>query len=283
MNYYQHHIGDYRRDTAHLSLLEHGVYRQLLDWYYLSEEPIPEQTEVVIRRLSARTDDEKKAVQTVLDEFFFRDNGYHHKRCDAEISAYRAKADRARKNGKLGGRPRITEVVNSGITTGNQEQTQAKANHKPLTKNHKPRTINQEPRTDTPLVLTTDSKPETELELDSERGRANARRAHRLPPDFVMPPEWIDDALAIRSDWTSAKAAEVFAAFRDHWTSKPGKDGTKLDWRATWRNWCRRERGTFRGGDPPKLFEERRRELMDANIAEFLGESGVIEGEAEHG
>ncbi len=54
MNFYKHHIGDYRRDTAHLSLLEHGVYRQLMDTYYLSEEPIPNETELVMRRLSAK-------------------------------------------------------------------------------------------------------------------------------------------------------------------------------------------------------------------------------------
>ena len=28
-------------------------------------------------------------------------------------------------------------------------------------------------------------------------------------------------------------------AFRDYWISKPGRDGKKLDWRATFRNWLR--------------------------------------------
>jgi uncharacterized protein YdaU (DUF1376 family) len=40
MHHYQHHIGDYRRDTMHLTLLEHGVYRQLIDLYYLQEKPL---------------------------------------------------------------------------------------------------------------------------------------------------------------------------------------------------------------------------------------------------
>jgi hypothetical protein len=31
MKFYQRHLGDYARDTAHLSLLEHGVYSVLLD------------------------------------------------------------------------------------------------------------------------------------------------------------------------------------------------------------------------------------------------------------
>lgn len=27
--------------------------------------------------------------------------------------------------------------------------------------------------------------------------------------------------------------------FCDHWRAKPGKDGRKLDWLMTWRNWMR--------------------------------------------
>ena len=64
MHYYQFNIADYRKDTAHLSLLEHGVYRQLLDWYYISEEPIPKETQVVFRRLCARTQEEQTATHT---------------------------------------------------------------------------------------------------------------------------------------------------------------------------------------------------------------------------
>ena len=30
MNYWRKYIGDYQRDTAHLSLIEHGAYHMLL-------------------------------------------------------------------------------------------------------------------------------------------------------------------------------------------------------------------------------------------------------------
>lgn len=134
MNYYKHHIGDYRRDTTHLSLLEHGIYRQLLDQYYLDEKPFPLETESVMRRLSARSDDEKKAVETVLKEFFVLQDGWRHKRCEMELNDYRAFADSARQNGKLGGRPKKTESVSEN----NRMATETKANHKPITNNHKP-------------------------------------------------------------------------------------------------------------------------------------------------
>lgn len=145
MNFYKHHIGDYRRDTGHLTLLEHGAYRQLLDTYYLNEEPIPPETDLVCRRLCARSDEEKLAIQNVLEEFFTRtENGWTHTRCDAELREYREKAGIARSNGKLGGRPRKTQSVSKQnqqktdpVIFGNPEETQTKANHKPLTKNHK--------------------------------------------------------------------------------------------------------------------------------------------------
>lgn len=135
MNYYSFHIGDYRRDTSHLSLLEHGVYRQLLDWIYLDEKPIPKETDVVFRRLCARTDEEKGAVIIVLKELFeLAENGYIQTRCMGEIAAYQGQAARARENGKLGGRPPKTTVVISGLS----EKTEIKANQEPITNNQEP-------------------------------------------------------------------------------------------------------------------------------------------------
>jgi uncharacterized protein YdaU (DUF1376 family) len=133
MNYYNFHIGDYRRDTTHLSMLEHGAYRQLLDMYYLNEQPIPKETQTVIRRLSARTQDEINAIEIVLKEFFIdTPDGYVHKRCDADIATYQSKAEVNRSNGKLGGRPKKTQVVNDGLNN----ETQNNPNQEPITNNH---------------------------------------------------------------------------------------------------------------------------------------------------
>ena len=69
MHYYQFNIGDYRADTAHLSIIEHGIYRQLIDWYYLDEKPIPKETQVVMRRLRLGSD-EQHYLTNVLNDFF---------------------------------------------------------------------------------------------------------------------------------------------------------------------------------------------------------------------
>ena len=169
MHYYQHNIGDYRRDTSHLSLLEHGVYRTLLDLYYLNETPIPRETEWVIRRLSAKTNDEILAIQAVLKDFFVQGaDGYRHKRCDVEISEYTAKANTAKHNGKLGGRPKKTQSV----IFDNPDITEGKANHKPLTNNHKPIT--------TALPLPDFINPEILEMFKSHRGAKFSTNAKNL-------------------------------------------------------------------------------------------------------
>jgi hypothetical protein len=38
--------------------------------------------------------------------------------------------------------------------------------------------------------------------------------------------------------------------FTDHWKAKTGRDATKLDWNATWRNWIRNARPPTNGTKP---------------------------------
>jgi len=138
MHHYKHNIGDYRRRTAHLSLMEHGIYRQLLDEYYLNEEPIPDKTQSVYRRLQARTEEEQAAVRRVLLEFFARrDGAWHHEHCEEIIAEYQARADKNRTNGKLGGRPRKDDDENPN---GFNKKAKPKA-----TRNQKPKTTSPQP------------------------------------------------------------------------------------------------------------------------------------------
>lgn len=63
-------------------------------------------------------------------------------------------------------------------------------------------------------------------------------RATRLPEDFVPDERGREIALSMGLD-----PQQTLDHFRDYWTSKPGQGGVKLDWQATWRNWCRNTRG----------------------------------------
>lgn len=119
MNYYSHHIGDYLSATAHLTLLEHGAYRRMIDVYYIHESALPSERKQVYRLVGARTKEEREAVDSVLAEFFTEsETGWVQSRCDHEISL----CNKNRENGKKGGRP-------SG--SGNPNKTQTKPKQEP--------------------------------------------------------------------------------------------------------------------------------------------------------
>lgn len=130
MNYYKRHLGDYARDTGHLTALEHGIYTLLLDWYYINERPIPEEKAFRIARGN------REETESVLREFFtLTSEGWTHRRADREISEYHQRAETNRVTGRLGGRPRKnqveTEMVIERKPNGNPEITLA-TSHKPV-------------------------------------------------------------------------------------------------------------------------------------------------------
>lgn len=61
----------------------------------------------------------------------------------------------------------------------------------------------------------------------------------RLPEDWQPTPELTAWAKGQRPDLNITQTVE---RFRDYWTAKPGKDGVKLKWDATFRNWVRNEK-----------------------------------------
>lgn len=110
MNYYERHIGDYLKDTAHLSLLEHGIYTRLMDVYYTREAAIPE--EQAARLVGARSKEEREALDAVLNEFFQRTaNGWMQERCEREIERYQDKQAKAKRsaNARWGAQPPQSE------------------------------------------------------------------------------------------------------------------------------------------------------------------------------
>lgn len=89
MNYYEHHLGDWAKDTSHLTMLEEGAYRRLVDVYYIKEKPLPKAIRDIYKLARAAARAERQAVDAVLREFFQeREDGWHHKRCDEELARY---------------------------------------------------------------------------------------------------------------------------------------------------------------------------------------------------
>jgi uncharacterized protein YdaU (DUF1376 family) len=87
VNFYPHHIGDYAKDTAHLSMLEDAAYRRMLDVAYGSEKPLPKSQEKIYRLVRARSNTERLAVDIVLGEFWIEgEDGWHNKRVEEELA-----------------------------------------------------------------------------------------------------------------------------------------------------------------------------------------------------
>jgi uncharacterized protein YdaU (DUF1376 family) len=98
--YYKRYTGDYARDTRDLTLIEHGAYTLLLDYYY-SNGCLKQCLEHCYRVCQAFSEDERAAVSSVLDKFFKFDpeRGYIHERVEKEIAKqsmlYTSKVERA--------------------------------------------------------------------------------------------------------------------------------------------------------------------------------------------
>lgn len=71
-----------------------------------------------------------------------------------------------------------------------------------------------------------------------------AKRGTRIPVDFAVTPEMVA--------WATKECPHVDGRletekFVNHWRAKTGKDATKLDWPATWRNWMLNARDRYGG------------------------------------
>lgn len=64
-------------------------------------------------------------------------------------------------------------------------------------------------------------------------------RGSRLAGEWTLPADWREWARTncFASDDEITRQADTF---HDFWISKPGAQACKLDWEATWRNWCRK-------------------------------------------
>lgn len=183
-------------------MLEHGAYRLLLDRYYSTEAGIP--AAQAYRLARARSEEERQAVDVVLEEFFdLVDGVWINERAEEEIAGARVRIDAARQNGKKGGRPRKnpegadseTQQKPSGFSPGSDSETQQKAHQAPGTKHQAP--VN-------PLPSQAAAIPEPEV----------AR----------------EDVDAAASDQTHGRACEIVALLRQRGAALTGSDPRVIEW-----------------------------------------------------
>lgn len=199
MNFFKLYIGDYQRDTADLSLAEHGAYLLMLQHYYATERPLP-QGKALHRMLRAADKDERDAIDVIVARFWtLTEAGLINERAGIEI----AKAgDQAETNRRIA---REREAARRAARTEHESCTNRVTNDQP---NQTPDTRHQPPTL-----------------------RSGGRRATRLPDEWVPGDEAWDRATeALGAD----SARRELERFRNHWKAKGER---RLDWCATWRNW----------------------------------------------
>lgn len=136
------YTGDYRRDTPHLSMMEHGAYRQMLDFCWDQRGPLPLDERRIFAICNARSAEEMGAVRNVLAEFFVKmDDGHYNKRIQQEIERCSAisgkRAGAARERWKA--RDSLKEIADHHADSSGQDysrprsarmaQARAKARH----------------------------------------------------------------------------------------------------------------------------------------------------------
>lgn len=248
MHFYPHNIADFNNATRYLTRVERSVYRDAIEMYYDSESPLPSANfDRLCKVLLCVTDEERAALQTVLDDFFvLTERGYVHSRCEEEIEKYRLNSSAKARAGKASAEARKNKKEQMFNTCSTHEQ---------LTNKQEPRTNNQEP---IDLLAPQAALPTTKK-----------NRAARLPDDWQLTDEYVNAVIQINPA-LMPRIQQIAAGFRDYWIAKSGKDATKNDWLATWRNWIRREsenaknRPTSPGGIAKQNYGQQRGELFDA-------------------
>ena len=151
MHYYKKNLGDYAKKAGRLSLLQHGVYNQLIDACY-DRESFPT-LDQAIDWVWASTPEEVDAVKLVLSKFFKKEGDiYIQPRIESELQEYQGQCQANAINGKKGGRPKKTSDQNKNPSAfqkkpfglnKNPDESDLKPNGSE--KNPKPLTTNQEP------------------------------------------------------------------------------------------------------------------------------------------
>lgn len=163
MKYYPHHIRDFNNATRHLTRVERSIYRDMIELYYEAEEQLPLDFDLLCRKVMARSDEERTAVQQALNEFFTKTpTGYFHEVCDEVIQEYHSSQSQKSAAGKASAAKRAArkhQAINgnsTSVATNVSTTVESPLNGTPT--NQELITNNQEPE-DQKIIAADDKSP----------------------------------------------------------------------------------------------------------------------------
>lgn len=122
--WYAFYPKDYEQKTAHLTIIQDGAYRRLLDRYYMSGVPLPANAELLYRICRAFDDAERAAIDFVLGEFFvLTPLGYTQERVEDELK----KATNLSETRRKAANSRHTKGDANACANAEQEHTQSQS------------------------------------------------------------------------------------------------------------------------------------------------------------
>ena len=197
----QLYVADYLADTQHLTTEQHGAYLLLLMTMWRNAGSLPNDEKKLARIAHVSLKRWHIIAGDVMAFFDISDGRITQKRLSEELQKAVSKSEKRKTSGSLGGKAKSLK---------NNEQGLANAS----------------------VLLKHSSEPDIRnIKKDTN---VSQKKGCRLPDDFQP-----DFSFATNEGFSEAEARTLFESFKDYWTAKTGKDATKRDWQATWRNWVR--------------------------------------------
>ena len=213
MHYYQHHIGDFIKDTSFLTNEEIGIYLKLIWLYYDSEKPLPNNLFELGMKTNAR--DNRIELEGLLGMFFVLDiekQCWYHTRCDKEIEHYKQQLTTASKAGKASALKRAMNKNPTSVEqTLNERSTEVQPtnNQEPLTNNHKPKRE---------IATVVACPPDVDQQIWDDWKQL--RKAKKAP---------VTETVVKGARKEAAKANMAFSDFLSVWCAR-GSQGLQADW-----------------------------------------------------
>lgn len=209
--YYPFYPSDFEAKTSHLTLEEDGAYNRLLRLIWMTPGcSIPDDPAWIARRLRVDVATFERVIVPIIGEFFRKARKrIYSPRLSREFDSAKATHELRVSSGKKGGRPAKSLKDNA------TEESRAKAGPK-----------QPEP------------EPEPVKETEAKASEKKNLRGSRLPAEWRLPKPWGE--WAVTEGMAESAVRRQADRFHDYWIGKPGREGVKLDWQATWRNWVRK-------------------------------------------
>lgn len=201
-------VSDFLGDTLDLDAAEIGAYMLLLMAQWNRDGASLPNDETKLRRV-ARCGRNWPKIWDAIGRYFDHDGaGIYSNRLRLEAQNVAAKREVNAHNGARGGYAKALKSKEPHLAnaTNSPQRNPSSHNH-----NHK------------------DEKRDTIV--------SPKKTGSRLPDDWYLPEEYCN--WAVGEGWSVEAIRFEADRFKDYWCAKPGKDATKLDWQATWRNWIR--------------------------------------------